>query len=65
MNVDGNKIPCKECTGYEKGEEVSESNETINPKIMNEPDLPFEEDKEKSVPKTKENKKPVTSTSKE
>lgn len=65
MDVDGNKISCKECAGYEKGEEVGESPEAINPETMNEPDLPFEEDKEKSKPKTKENKKPVTSTPKE
>lgn len=65
MDVDGNKIPCKECAGYEKGEEVRESPEAINPETMNEPDLPFEEDKEKSKPKTEENKKPVTSTPKE
>lgn len=65
MDVDGNKISCKECAGYEKGEEVSEISEDINPETMNEPNLPFEEDKEKSDPKTKENKKPVTSTLKE
>lgn len=65
MDVDGNKISCKECAGYEKGEEVRESPEAINPETMNEPDLPFEEDKEKSKPKTEENKKPVTSTPKE
>lgn len=66
MDVDGNKISCKECAGYEKGEEVAvENNEAINPETMNEPDLPFEEDKAKSEPKTKENKKPVTSTPKE
>ena len=47
MDVDGNKIPCKECAGYEKGEEVSEIPKDINPETMNEPDLPFEEDKER------------------
>ena len=66
MDVDGNKISCKECAGYEKGEEVAvESNEAINPETMNEPDLHSEEDKAKSEPKTKENKKPVTYTPKE
>lgn len=65
MEVDGKVISCTECAGYEKGEEVGESSDAINSETMNEPDLPFEEDKEKSKPKTKENKKPVTSTSKE
>lgn len=55
MEVDGKVISCVECAGYEKGEEVGESPEAINPETMNEPNLPFEEDKEKSKPKTVEN----------
>lgn len=65
MEVEGKVLSCTECAGYEKGEEVGESPEAINSETMNEPDLPFEEDKEKSKPKTEENKKPVTSTPKE
>ena len=68
MIVDDKSVPCKECAGYEEGEEVVE--ETTNNNFMQEPEeeVPFEEekktvkDKAKNTQKSMETKKSNNNT---